>query len=289
VIRERRLVFGEVAQAYDEVRAGYPPELADTVLGYWAAGALPARDYSGGIPERIVEVGAGTGKATALFADRLAGGPVGGDRVAGGRGVRITCVEPDPAMSAVLRDRFGAGGPASSTVEVWTGSFEDFPAPPDGVPLVICAQAWHWVDPAVRLVKAHRLLAPGGVLALFGNRYDFADPEVKAAVQVAYRAHAPELVDVDGPGTLPAPRAHWLTGELSGSALFTDATATRFERIESYPTARYLELLSTFSEHRMLPGARRAALFEAIGVVVDAHGGVVRQLLDTVLVTGRRA
>lgn len=263
--RERRLVFGEVAQVYDDVRQGYPPELADTVLG-----------YLGRVPEAIVDVGAGTGKASELFA---------------GRAARITCVEPDPAMAAVLADRFtvAEAEPGSSTVEVWAGSFEDFPAPPGGVPLIICGQAWHWVDPAVRLVKAHRVLAPGGVLALFANRYDFADPRVKAAAQGAYRAHAPELVDVDGPGTLPAPRAHWLAGELSGSALFTDATTATFQRIVPYPTARYLELLSTFSEHRMLPQARRAALLEAIGAVVDAHGGVVRQVLDTVLALARRA
>ncbi|MBO0869998.1 MAG: class I SAM-dependent methyltransferase [Micromonosporaceae bacterium] len=277
--RERRLVFGEVAEAYDDLRAGYPPELADTVLNYWAAGWPPGRNSPAGVPEWIVEVGAGTGKATAIFA---------------GRGARITCIEPHPAMAAVLRGRFAGAGPApstveKSTVEVWAGSFEDFPAPPGGVPLIICAQAWHWVDPAVRQAKAHQVLAPGGVLALFAHQYGFPDREVHAATREAYRQHAPELLDVDGPGSLPAPRGHWLTTELSGSPLFTDATATGYQRIESFPTHRYLDLLCTFSEIRMLPEPRRVALVEAVGAVVQAHGGVIRQLIDTVLVMGRRA
>src|SRR2546430_602683 len=51
--RRQGLVFGEVADEYDDVRPGYPAVLARAVVEY-------ARD-----PAWFVEVGAGTGKATA--------------------------------------------------------------------------------------------------------------------------------------------------------------------------------------------------------------------------------
>ena len=56
--RVQALVFGEVAAEYDRVRPGYPPELIDTVLSH--APADPT----------ALDVGAGTGKATAMFAAR---------------------------------------------------------------------------------------------------------------------------------------------------------------------------------------------------------------------------
>jgi SAM-dependent methyltransferase len=252
-VREQRLVFGEVADEYDEVRAGYPAELVDAVLA-----------YTGGVPARAVDVGAGTGKATAAFR---------------ARGVPVTAVEPDPAMAAVLRLRH-------PDVEVVECRFEDWSTSQDaGVPLVMCAQAWHWVDPARRISLAHRALVPGGVLALFGHEYGFADPPVEAAVHEAYRPHAPELLDDPAnPRTMT-----WLTDELSGTPLFTDVTVRWFESVVPYPTARYRRLLGTFSNHRMLAPGRRTALHDAIDAVVDGYGGVVRLRLQTLLVLARRA
>jgi hypothetical protein len=43
-------VFGEVAGTYDQVRPGYPDEVAGAVLA-----------YHGGVPAHVVELGAGTG------------------------------------------------------------------------------------------------------------------------------------------------------------------------------------------------------------------------------------
>src|SRR2546427_238382 len=57
--REQRFVFGEVADLYDRARPGYPEALVDDVL---ECCGLPA--------PRVLEVGAGTGKATVAFAAR---------------------------------------------------------------------------------------------------------------------------------------------------------------------------------------------------------------------------
>jgi SAM-dependent methyltransferase len=249
-------VFGVVAGRYDEVRPGYPAALAEAVMAF------------AGMPERIVEIGAGTGKATEAFARY---------------GVPMTCLEPDPAMAAVLRTR-AAAMPHVKVVEV---SFEDWPAPPAGVGLFVCAQAWHWIDPEVRCLKAQGLLVDGGALALFGHKYAFTDRRLEAALDRVYAEVAPELLD-DPATREPPPEEHWLTREIVGSGLFADVRHETFPTVVPYATARYVRLLETFSPHLGLAPGRRAALHARLAEAVDEHGGTVDVRLDTLLVLGRR-
>ncbi|MBO0871565.1 MAG: SAM-dependent methyltransferase, partial [Micromonosporaceae bacterium] len=58
-VSDRALSFGAVAEAYERFRPAYPVELVDTVLRY---ATRPVRT--------ALEIGAGTGKATRLFAQR---------------------------------------------------------------------------------------------------------------------------------------------------------------------------------------------------------------------------
>src|SRR5690349_4610056 len=110
-------VFGAVAAQYDAEREDYPPEVADVVLA-----------YAGRSTSTMAEIGAGTGKGTALFA---------------GRGLAITCVEPDQRMAALLTARYPSVDVAGSTFEEWT-------PPPGGVDLLTSALAWHWIEPVTR-------------------------------------------------------------------------------------------------------------------------------------------
>jgi SAM-dependent methyltransferase len=249
-LREQRLVFGEVADEYDDVRVGYPDALVDAVL-----------EYCGAVPDTMVEIGAGTGKATAAFVTRVPS---------------VTCVEPDPSMASVLRRRLG------SAVTVVLSGFEDWQPPSGGVPLLTCAQAWHWIDPDRRLTLAYRALAPRGVLALFGHSYGFADPELEGEINDVYRRLAPELAEPPLMHEVAVPEPH-------ASALFTDPWSGTFDATVRYPTDRYLTLLRTFSNHRMLPGERRAALHAGLAGVIDARGGALDMSLTTGLVLARRA
>ena len=128
--------FGRLATDYDRIRPGYPAA---------AIGALP--------PGPVVDVGAGTGKlTTALVA---AGHPV-------------VAVEPDPDMRAVLAARDLPG------VDVRDGRGEELPVADGTAGGVVYGQAWHWVEPAVAAAEAHRVLVPGGTLALLWNLPDLS-------------------------------------------------------------------------------------------------------------------
>lgn len=78
VLDGQRLAFGRVAELYDRARPSYPPAVIDAVVEF--AGLTS--------PARIVEVGAGTGKATVLLAER---------------GLGVLALEPSHEMAQVAR------------------------------------------------------------------------------------------------------------------------------------------------------------------------------------------
>jgi SAM-dependent methyltransferase len=127
--------FAKSVDAYIAGRPDYPPALLD---------ALPHA-------ETIVELGAGTGKFT---------------RALIGCAKRIVAVEPLPEMAAHIPQ----GG--KTGVEVIVGKAEQVPLPGAVADLVCCATAYHWFDYPAAADEIHRLLKPGGHLALIWNRRD---------------------------------------------------------------------------------------------------------------------
>jgi SAM-dependent methyltransferase len=249
------LAFGPHARTYDQVRPEYPTELVDKTLAY-------ARN-----PVSAVEVGAGTGKASEAVAQRVA---------------RLTCIEPDPGMAALLRERFAHRPHVTVVEEV----FEEWAPPAVGTDLLYFALSWHWIDPTRRCDLAYAALRPGGTLAIFGHQYGFADPAIEQRISAVYERLAPQL--------RTAVREHYgldavaqRTAELTGSGHFVDVRSARVVRDQPYPTARYIRLLRTFSPHIALARARRRALHEAIAGVIDDGGGVLTVRLDTTLVLAR--
>jgi SAM-dependent methyltransferase len=247
VAREQRLVFGEVADAYDRVRPGYPPSLVDhvtTTLGLTAG-------------DPVLEVGAGTGKATVALAVR---------------GLAVHALEPDPEMAGMARRNAAAEG-VDATVSVT--AFEDWAPDRRDYALVASAQAWHWVRPELRLEKAHHVLSPGGALALFWNRPDWPDTPLRHAIDEVYDTVAPELgARTPGRSAQDAGRRA-CTDELAASAWFGDLEYTQHPWSTSYDAASYVELLSTQSDHRMLDPDRRRDLLDGVATAIDAAGGVV--------------
>ena len=241
-------MFGEVADEYDDVRPGYPLELVDRVM---ECGLLQPG-------HRALEVGSGTGKATLLFARR---------------GLSILCLEPSPRMAAVAR-RNWAFYPQVSIV---VSSFEEWEGDPGAFDLLLSAQAWHWIDPHVGYSKAHDVLAPGGVLALFWNRMVWTNTALRAALNDVYARMAPDLA-TSNPGFLgldgraePTERVH----EIAETGLFDDVSLETFRWSEEYQRDRYLQLLNTKSHHRMLPEDERRRLFAAVAGLIDERGGKI--------------
>ena len=227
----RALSVGVVAEAYERFRPGYPAELADLVM-----------TYAGQPVRTALEIGAGTGKATRLFARR---------------GIAVTATEPDGAMVAELRRQVPAD------VRTVQTAFEDL-RPGESYGLVYAAAALHWTNPEGRWPRMATLLEPGGVFASFGGPLRLADPAVEEAVRAA-RASFLDSDEVPSPdGTPPGHVLQWPGTELERSEWFADVRQSVIERRLTMTARDYVGLLSTISAYLELPTAAREQVFGRI-------------------------
>jgi SAM-dependent methyltransferase len=137
---ERARSFGGVADEYERGRPSYP--LAAVA---WLLGPTPLE---------VVELGAGTGKFTAVL-------------VAAGH--RVTAVEPSEGMRAVLAERVPAA-------QVVIAAAEETGLAARSADAVVAAAAFHWFDRSRAFPEITRILRPDGTLGLVGSRFDQTTP-----------------------------------------------------------------------------------------------------------------
>ncbi|MFA6576536.1 MAG: class I SAM-dependent methyltransferase [Nocardioides sp.] len=242
---ERALSFGSAAAAYERFRPGYPDELVDAVLA-----------YAGQPVHTALEIGAGTGKATRVFA---------------GRGIAVTATDPDAAMLGELRKHVPA---AVVTVRA---AFEDLPLT-STYDLAFAAASLHWTEPTARWTRLAALLNPGGTFASFGGQLCLADEMVEAA---ASAARSPYLTgdDVPSPDGTPVDAAlQWPGTELARSGLFTDVRQSVIERRTTMSASDYVGHLSTVSAYLELPVSVRERVLGLILEVLPERVDVVADL-----------
>ncbi|MET9834677.1 methyltransferase domain-containing protein [Streptomyces sp. NPDC006385] len=135
---DRARSFNAAAAQYAANRPSYPPALFDAIED------LAGRPLTGA---RVIDVGAGTGIATALLH---------------GRGAHVLAVEPGDGMAAQFRR-------THPDIPIVRGNGNALPVATASADFVTYAQAWHWTDPAHSAPEALRVLRPGGALALWWN------------------------------------------------------------------------------------------------------------------------
>jgi SAM-dependent methyltransferase len=260
--RDRRLSFGSVAEQYERSRPDYPAELIDDVIALSGAQA----------GDEVLEIGAGTGKATRMFC---------------ARGLSVVAVEPDGEMAAVASRKAATAG---HRVRIIEADFESAALPDRAFGLAYSAQAWHWVEPATGYERARRVLRPRGLLAAFWNRIDWSLCELRAELVAAYER-------TGAAGMRPGPmhpgvsdpldmREEWQP-ERAAAAGFGELEVRRYERVLEYTAAGYVELLATHGDHIMLPAEVREMLLRELAAIVEDHGGLLRLPAPTVLCLAR--
>jgi SAM-dependent methyltransferase len=231
----RALSFGARAAAYERFRPGYPVALFDLVM-----------TYAGRPVRTALEIGAGTGKATRLFARR---------------GITVTATEPDAAMLAELRKH------VPENVSTVQAAFEDV-RPGERYGLVYAAASLHWTEPAGRWSRMAALLEPGGVVASFGGPIQPADPAVREAVRAA-RAPFLESDEIPSPdGTPPGDDMQWPGTELQRSEWFADVRQSVVERRLTMTARDYVGHLSTISAYLELPMPAQEQIYRRVQQVL---------------------
>jgi SAM-dependent methyltransferase len=260
VLDGQRLAFGRVAELYDRARPSYPPAVIDAVVEF--AGLTS--------PARIVEVGAGTGKATVLLAER---------------GLAVLALEPSHEMAEVARVNCRRY-PAVEIIEV---EFERW-RPSERLPALVSAAAWHWISPEVRYHRAHDALLPGGTLAAIWTFPEWKECTLRRPLSEAYSSAAPQLATdfPMHPDSEPTSLAGDWFAEIRGHEGFTAPMLRTHHWSQEYTSAEYVELIQTHQDHILLPEAERGELLTAVGGAIDRAGGVIRLPFGTRVCLARR-
>jgi SAM-dependent methyltransferase len=224
--RRRGASFGAVAEAYAELRPGYPEAAVRWALA--PAGADVAR-------LRVLDLGAGTGKLTGQLAGLVA---------------EVTAVEPDPSMLAELRRRL-------PRVRAVGGSAEAIPLPDASVDAVLCGQALHWFDLGRALPEIARVLVPGGVLAGLWNNDDDQVEWVAGLQKAAEGAAAPSL-------TVRRLQATDRDMDIFGARLFAPAERAEFPNGQRHTTESLAAALATHSKLLVMPVPERQRLLAQV-------------------------
>jgi SAM-dependent methyltransferase len=237
-----------VAELYDRARPSYPAAAIDALIE--RAGLSPGT--------AVYEVGAGTGKATVLLAQR---------------GLRILAIEPASAMAAIAR----ANCAPYPEVEIVESDFERW-RPGERRRALISAQAWHWIAPDERYHRAHEALEPEGKLIAMWTLPDWDRCALRDAFSQVYRATVPHM-RADFPmhpdSDPPSMSGDW-NEEIAGAGTwFTDPVVQTFRWEQSYAARDYARLVSTHQDHILLAEDHRAAVLEGIEAVVVRAGGTV--------------
>jgi SAM-dependent methyltransferase len=218
--------FGAVAAAYAEHRPDYP---ADAVR--WCV-APTGRDVAG---LRVLDLGAGTGKLSALLA---------------ALGMDVTAVEPDASMLAELRRQV-------PSVRSLPGPAEAIPLPDGSVDAVLCGQSMHWFDMSLAVPEIARVLVPGGTVGALWNSDDDRVEWVAGLEEVAGAAAGPTLT-----GRRPEAAAY-------GAAQFRSELFAPVERAE-FPNGQRRtadSLIATMSTHSQVLVMTAAERERALGQI----------------------
>jgi SAM-dependent methyltransferase len=129
--------FEDVASDYDAFRLRYPSEVVEDVA---SAGNLVEG-------AEVLEIGCGSGQLSVDLARR---------------GCELVAVEMGANLARLARKNLAPF--PNARVEV--AKFEAWPLPETKFDAVVCATAFHWLDPEVRFAKSAEALHPGGTLVI---------------------------------------------------------------------------------------------------------------------------
>jgi SAM-dependent methyltransferase len=221
--------FASAADAYERGRPGYPEEAVA-----WIAerlGLQPGKD--------VLDLAAGTGKLTRALVPF---------------GARVVAVEPVDEMREQLFR-------ALPDVDAFDGTAESIPLPDESIDAITCGQAFHWFRTEEALREIHRVLRPGGGLALIWNVRDLRDP-LQTRIQEIISEHGAEVRshrDID-----PA-------GQVSASGLFGPVEERSWPYVQRLSRAHLVDRIASTSYIAVLDPDTRA---EVLSRVLEAADGL---------------
>jgi SAM-dependent methyltransferase len=247
--------FNEAADYYDVYRPGYPSEVVSLLEEKVRLRAA----------SKILEVGAGSGKASELFLNR---------------GYELLCIEPGPQLAELgLRKHEG------KRVEFVVTRYEEWNEPEGYFDLIFSAQAFHWVPKPIGYEKSATALKADGQLALFWNMYlydkDTVYVELMDFCKVNYLVPFQNHNEIEH-------RILEINSEISDSGYFRNPTVYQFPWTKSYNTEEFVGFLRTGNGFLSLSQFEQERVVNEVTTILTKHDNQIEvKYLTTLFLTNK--
>lgn len=258
-----KLSFDVVADLYDDARPDYPHQLIEDIISI-------SKIASNGF---ILEVGSGSGQATAAFADK---------------GYFVHCVEPGKNLADIAKKKFSDNPKITFEIE-----FFEKTTPKEGAyDLVISATAFHWVPSEQGYLLTARALKAGGTIALFWNMHPELDPDAYEALRNIYKEHVPSIHSSMYRRDKHSAKEEAKGGEeeINKSGFFEPANVKYYHWSQEYTSEQYTKLLNTYANYQNLDDSVREDFFKKVRGIIDTRfEGKITNYYLSVLYTAKKA
>lgn len=244
-----RTTFNNQARLYHEARPEYPEEIFDALVS----------ETHLSTNAQLLEIGPGTGQATLPMAER---------------GYDITAIELGEQLATVAKDELKY----NQNVEIITGAFEEIELSEESFDLVYSATAFHWIDPAVKFNKSHKLLKQDGHLAIIRTCHIITvDTQIffeatqsiyKKYTDIAEKAAKSRVLDIVD-----------IKPDILDEELFRPVFFKVFPMQIVYSTEKYIKLLNTFSETIAMQEEERSSFLNEMDELIENefNGNITEQ------------
>jgi len=258
----RARTFDEIAELYDRGRREVPAFVFDDLFAL--SGIDPAT-------ARVLEIGCGTGQATLPLARR---------------GCEVVCIELGANLARLARQKLAP----FPHVTIVNRRFEDWRLSGKPFDIVLAVTSWHWIDPRLRYAKAAAALRPGGMLAFTtgGHACPPGFDPFFTEIQNCYTAIGYGLPKWPLPPPEETPDSR---DEIEQSGYFEDVKIARRVWTEEFTAEEHVAMMSTASDHRLMPPEKRQRLFAEMRRLTNArpNGRVTKHNLTILHVARKKA
>jgi SAM-dependent methyltransferase len=217
--------FDSAAAAYERGRPDYPAAAVNFIVQAFGIEA----------ESTVLDLAAGTGKFTRLLVPT---------------GAHIIAVEPVRGMRKMLAGLLPG-------IEIRDGTAESIPLVEASVDAVTVAQAFHWFQPEDATAEIHRVLRPGGGLALLWNQRDLNQPLQRA------------IDDIVTPYQRTNDILRWREG-FDRTTLFTPLQELSVPHSQNVDTTALIDRVLSISYIAMLPQSEKEMVRDRLYAVTSS-------------------
>ncbi len=237
--------FDESANYYDKYRPSYPKELIDDLI-----------EKSGiTMDSKILEIGAGSGKATELFVNR---------------GFNMTCIEPGENLVKEGERKFHH----TNKVKYYNTRFEDWNEISQNFDLVISAQAFHWVPKPLGYEKCANSLKNNKKMGLFWNYYISNEEQVDKDLEELISKYP--IMYIASKDDIKR-RIYCTVEEIKISGYFKEPLVLKYLWKQNYTKEEYIGFIRTGNGYLSLNSEERLIVENKVGGILDKNGGCIER------------